>query len=56
MTTVLINKSVCVCWGWGGVFSLYLLVGLLLGHGGRYKAWLAREDMTIQIQWGDMIT
>lgn len=35
---------------------LYLLVGLLLGHGGRNEAWLARKHVTIQIQWGNMIT
>lgn len=42
--------SLCVC------LSLYLLVGLLLGHCGRYEAWLTRKDMTIQIQGGNMIT
>ena len=36
--------------------SLYLLVGLLLGHVGRYKAGLARENMSVQIQRGNMIT
>lgn len=44
------SVSVCVC------LSLYLLVGLLLGHCGRYEAWLARKDMTIQIQGWNMIT
>ena len=34
----------------------YLWVCLLLGQGGRYKAWLAWKDMTIQIQWGYGIT
>lgn len=56
MTILLIHKtSLCVC-VWGVFLSLYLLVGLLLGHGGRYEAWLARKDVAIQIQWGNMIT
>lgn len=42
----------CVCVN----VYLYLLVGLLLGHGGRYKAWLAWKDVTIQIQRRNMIT
>lgn len=36
--------------------SPYLLVCLLLGHSGRYEAWLAWKHMAIQIQWGNMIT
>ena len=47
---IFLSVSVCVC------VCVYLLVGLLLGHVGRYQAWLARKDMTIQIQRGDMIT
>lgn len=35
---------------------LYLLVGLLLGHVGGYKARLARKNVAIQIQRGNMIT
>lgn len=41
---------VCVC------VCLYLLVGLLLGHRWRYEARLAGKHVTIQIQWGNMIT
>lgn len=50
MTILLIHKQACVI----VLSSLYLLVCLLLGHGGRHEAWLAWKDVAIQIQWRNM--
>lgn len=50
LTLRICNQAFLVC-----VFRVYLLVGLLLRHCGRYKAWLAGKNMTIQVQRGDMI-